>query len=416
MPRRAREVKALSDSPTVVVLGGAGGMGRVAVAHAARFDDLGEIVVADLDRAAAEAVVAECQGAAKVGLRAVAIDVTDAAALSALLGPADVVLNTTGPFYRLGVPVLRGAIEAGCLYLDICDDWEPTVEMLGLHDEAAACGVLAVIGMGASPGLSNLMARMACDRLERVDDVYTAWPVDAGVGESAGALDAAEEVGDEGSAALMHWMQQISGRIEVVESGALVSRQPVHPVTLDFPGLGSGTAYTVGHPEPITLRERVGIRGASANLMLLKASTVAFLQGLRDDIDAGRLSHEAAGRQIVEPGLLRQTRALAGALRCPGAGRLPFFFALARGEREGRAVSVGVRATSIPPGMDGVTGVPLALGLRQLLDRRPDLVGVHPPETAIEPTPLFDALAPACEPAKQGLEDLIVVTEAASSA
>ena len=405
-------MKALHDDATVVVLGGAGGMGRVAVAHAAAFEDVGELVVADLDPRAAEAVVTECAPAAKTCLRAAPVDVTDAAALAGLLGPADVVLNTTGPFYRLGVPVLRGAIEAGCHYLDICDDWEPTLEMLALDDEARARDVLAVIGMGASPGLSNLMARLACDRLERIDDLYTAWPVDAGKEIDERSVEVEPDAGEGVSAALLHWMQQISGEIEVVEGGRLVSRRPVAPVALDFPDVGSGTAYTVGHPEPITLRERMQVHGASANVMLLQPSTAALLQLLRDDIDAGKLSIEAAAAQVFDPGMRQQARALVRSIRCAGAGRLPFFFALARGLRDGRPVDVGVRLTSVPKGMDGVTGIPLALGLRQLLDGRIDASGVHPPEDVIEPEPLLSALAPSCAPPRRDIGELVVVTEA----
>jgi short subunit dehydrogenase-like uncharacterized protein len=40
------------------------------------------------------------------------------------------VLNCVGPFYRFGPPVLTAAIKAGVSYLDVCDDWEPTLDML----------------------------------------------------------------------------------------------------------------------------------------------------------------------------------------------------------------------------------------------------------------------------------------------
>ncbi len=52
-------------NPTVVVLGGAGGMGRVAVVTAAAFGDIGELVVADRDFSAAESVVSECASEAR---------------------------------------------------------------------------------------------------------------------------------------------------------------------------------------------------------------------------------------------------------------------------------------------------------------------------------------------------------------
>lgn len=405
-------MKPIPNDPKIVFLGGAGGMGRVGVEHAAKFEAVREMVVADRDVAGAEAVVASCAGSTRAHLRATSIDVTDASALESLLRDADVVVNTTGPFYRFGVPVLRAAIEAGCHYIDINDDWEPTLEMLDLHDDAVRRDVLAVIGMGASPGVSNLLARIACERLERVDDLYTAWSVDAGTGTDETTLDGELEEGMGVSAALIHWMQQISGQIEVVEKGELVSQQPVQPVELDFPGLGKGTAYTVGHPEPITLRKRMQVHGKSANLMLLQSSTAAFLQVLRDDIDAGKLALEEAGKQIYAPSMARQAKALARSMRCPDAGRLPFFFAFARGMRDGKPVTVGARTTSIPKGMDGATAIPLALGLRQILDGRIGATGVHPPETVIAPSALLDALAPSCSPPRTGESDLVVVTEA----
>ncbi len=399
-------------NPRVVVLGGAGGMGRVAVATAAAFGDIGELVVSDLDLSAAELVVSEFAPMAKTRMRASSVDVRDDRALVALLSQADVVLNTTGPFFLLGVPVLRAAIEAGCHYIDICDDWEPTLDMLELDGEARSRGVLAVIGMGASPGLSNLLARIACERLERVEDLYTAWPVDGGNHESDGEEASTEdETIDGASAAIVHWMQQISGQIQAVEAGEIVTRPPLVPVKIDFPGFGSGTAYTVGHPEPITLREGVAVQGSSASVMLLKSYTAAFLSVLRDDIDSGRVSIEAAAEQVFAPSVGQRMKALFRSSRYANSGRLPFFFALARGIRENQRVTVGVRVTALPKGMDGATGIPLALGLRQILDGRLRETGVHPPEIVIDPKMLFDALATSCTPSRNGLGDLIVVTE-----
>jgi len=46
--------------------------------------------------------------------------------------------------------------------------------------------------------------------------------------------------------------------------GQRLSRPPQVPVTIDHPGLGRVTAYTVGHPEPITLHERMNVHDSSA--------------------------------------------------------------------------------------------------------------------------------------------------------
>lgn len=400
----------IPNQPTAVVLGGAGGMGRMAASVASSYADLGELVVADIDIAAAERVVAELTPSSRTRLRAAHVDVTDTAALRGLLEDAQVVLNTTGPFYRLGTAVLQASIDSQCHYLDICDDWEPTIELLALGDAAEAAGVLAIVGLGASPGVSNLLAWLACDRLDRVEDLYTAWPIDAGAGEFT--LDDESTVGSGASAAIIHWMQQISGTIDVVEAGRRVSRSPLVPVTIDYPGLGHGTAYTVGHPEPITLLERMNVHGNSANLMLLKRSSAAYLDLIRNDLDAGRLSLEDAAAEVTNQRTTRIARALIGAIGLKGAGALPGFFAFARGERDGQALRIGVHLKAMPADMAGATSVPLALGLRQWLDGRLNATGVHPPESVIDVASLLDGFARACSPPLAGMDELVVVNEA----
>ena len=293
-------MKEIPQNPSVIVLGGAGEMGRKAVSIISDFENIGELVVADFDLASAEKIVAKNASEAKIPLKAVSVDVTDSEQLISLLEGNDIVLNMTGPFYRLGVPVLEAAIAAGCHYLDICDDWEPTIDMLALHELAVESDVIAVIGIGASPGISNILARVVCDRLDRVDDLYTVWPVDAG-DERGDAIQVVIEENQGASAAIVHWMQQISGEIEVVKEGQLVAQRPMLPVTLNYPNAGEGTGYTVGHPEPITLVKTMGIQGSSASLMLLRKHTAAFIDGLRKQIDAGQLSLEAGAKEIGKP-------------------------------------------------------------------------------------------------------------------
>jgi len=51
--------------------------------------------------------------------------------------------------------------------------------MIKLDANAKSAGVSATIGLGASPGLTNLMALIAIRELDEVTTVYTGW--DAGV-------------------------------------------------------------------------------------------------------------------------------------------------------------------------------------------------------------------------------------------
>src|SRR4051794_9187245 len=52
------------------------------------------------------------------GLDTARADVSDPAAVRALLEPGDVLVTTVGPFLQLGEPALAAAVEAGAVYLD----------------------------------------------------------------------------------------------------------------------------------------------------------------------------------------------------------------------------------------------------------------------------------------------------------
>ncbi|WP_194834833.1 saccharopine dehydrogenase family protein [Nocardia sp. XZ_19_369] len=376
----------------VLALGGAGAMGSVAVRTAAGLPGVQEIIVADRDVVAAQDVVDRLSGSG-AELRASRVDVTDRAALYAALREVDVVLNTVGPYYRFGLTVLRAAIDTGTHYLDICDDWEPTMQMLEYDGDARAAGVCAIVGIGASPGVSNLLAARAARELDRVEDIYTAWPVDV---PGAGSSDGLELTGPNGlpSAAAVHWMQQISGTITVVRAGQLVQEPPLRPVPLTLPGGRSGTAYTVGHPEPVTLHWTLQPAGRVANLMIVTPGTAAFLDVVRTDIDKGALTNETAAAELAAPTLWRGLRSMARSRRFAAPGNLPPFFAVATGTKDGVPLSILAHVGSaLIDDMAEATGIPLALGLSQLVDGVATRPGVHPPEAILEADRFFADLA-----------------------
>ncbi|OMC34970.1 saccharopine dehydrogenase [Mycolicibacterium fortuitum] len=396
----------------VLALGGAGAMGAVAVRTAACAGIAEHIVVADRDHAAAQRLARDLS-AAPVPISARGIDITDDAELRRALSEADLVLNTVGPYYRFGLTVLRAAIDTGTHYLDICDDWEPTLQMLELDATARAAGVTAVIGMGASPGVSNLLAATAAAPLDSVRDLYTAWPVDVTAGGNETSRD--QLIGTDGSptAAAVHWMQQSSGSITTVRAGSLAEQPPLRPVTLKLPGGRDGTAYTVGHPEPVTLHRTLKPTGDSANLMVISPSAIAYLDVLRRGIDRGRLTNETAARRIAEPDLAGVIRSWPRALVNKGPGKLPPFFAAAFGDRGGRAMAVLAHLNPVA-GVDELltdmaraTGIPLALGMSQVADGAARRSGVHPPDAVIDRDRFFADLDR--ELGRTGSPPLIVV-------
>jgi len=387
----------------VVALGGCGGMGRYAVRTAVEYDFVDEVVVADVDAEAAERF-ADASGPKT---KAAALDVSDADALRRLLSDADVALNCVGPFYRFGVPVLRAAIGARCHYLDINDDWEPTLEMLELDRPAREARITAIVGMGASPGVSNLLAVLAMNQLDSVEDLVTGW----GFGRENGAeVESVEAAPGGPSAALVHWLHQCSGTIRICRDGAFVDVPPLEEVRIDYPGIGAGTAWTVGHPEPVTLANfRPEVRN-SYNVMVGPRWIVETVRSIAGEIDAGRLSTEAGAALLVDPN--RRERATGARAAAESAEpRLPPLFAVASGRRGGEAARAAATVLGMPAGgMGGATGVPLAVVLALFAKGQLDCRGVVAPEAVIDPHAFFDALAPHCsEPFATG-RDMVLLT------
>jgi len=90
--------------------------------------------------------------------------------------------------------------------------------------------------------------------------------------------------------------------------------------------------------------------------------------------------------------------------------RLPIFFALAKGRKDGRPARVATHIRSIPPGMARATGIPLALGTRLYLQGKVAAKGVIAPEIAFQSAAFFDMLAPYCTfPAPLEASELVEV-------
>lgn len=153
------------ESMKVVVLGG-GLTGRCAVRNLAGSSDVSEIVVADLETERTEKFV-ESLGSRKV--EAVGADVRDHEATAKILKDADVALNAVQYYFNLDV--MKAALTARIHYLDLGGLYHTTRKQLELDDDFKRAGLTAVVGMGCVPGISNVMARWAADRLDSVETI-----------------------------------------------------------------------------------------------------------------------------------------------------------------------------------------------------------------------------------------------------
>jgi saccharopine dehydrogenase-like NADP-dependent oxidoreductase len=152
----------------IVVLGGAGLMGRIAVRDLAESQGVDQVVIADRDVELAQRVVALLpQERSKVSIAEV--DVADRAGLLATIQGADAVLNTV--HYYLNLEVMAACLAARVHYTDLGGLFHNTRRQLALHEEFQRAGLTAVLCMGSAPGVPNVQARYAADRLDTVDSI-----------------------------------------------------------------------------------------------------------------------------------------------------------------------------------------------------------------------------------------------------
>ncbi|HMX64400.1 MAG TPA: saccharopine dehydrogenase NADP-binding domain-containing protein [Microthrixaceae bacterium] len=362
----------------IVVLGGAGGVGRVAVEALTHIDSVSEVVVADRRRAEAAAVVAELDDPR---LTAAAVDVSSPASLSSLISGAAVVLNCVGPFYRFGPPTLRAAIDAGVGYVDICDDLDATRAMLEMDGDARAAGVTALIGMGNSPGLANIFVKLCADGL--LDEVTTADICHVHGGEPF-----------EGAAVLKHRIHAMVDDVPLFIDGEQITVRQLdesgaaHVRDVDFAGVGTYPTFPYPHPETVTLPMTFPTLQRATNLGVVYP--LSYFQLTQDLVRAGMASEEpvAVGDALVAPidvmvALLQQQRprllAEAGVEEAGGCLHVEV-----GGIKDGESHSYVFSLTSRGAGAGEGTGIPAALGaalhVRGSFDGH---AGVHAPEAIV---------------------------------
>lgn len=166
-----------------VLVVGAGGVGSAFASIAARRQFVEVLVIADVDAGRAQRA-AERTGDPRVSSSRVdASDKLDVADLIRTVR-ADVVMNACDP--RFNPPIFDACFEVGCHYVDMAmhlsephptDPYNEVGVMLGRDQMAASDawrdkGLLALVGMGVEPGLSDVFARHAADNLfSRIDEI-----------------------------------------------------------------------------------------------------------------------------------------------------------------------------------------------------------------------------------------------------
>jgi saccharopine dehydrogenase (NAD+, L-lysine-forming) len=151
---------------------GAGGQGAPCASVLSRDTDCSGVVLVDINSELLEEV------SKKIASEKVTTMRVDAGKLDELLRAAegvDAVINLT--HIRFNSNIMEAAWRSGAHYVDTALDyegiWSQLVgdEPLEFDEEFKKEGLTAVIGCGGSPGVTNVLTRYVCDKLDRVESI-----------------------------------------------------------------------------------------------------------------------------------------------------------------------------------------------------------------------------------------------------
>jgi saccharopine dehydrogenase-like NADP-dependent oxidoreductase len=150
----------------IVVLGGAGNMGCIAVQALAGDKRVDEVVIADINTKQAK-TVADYIKSKKIKI--VGVDLNKKDEFVQVLKGAGACLNAT-VFYT-NLLVMDACLEAGVHYTDMGGLFHTTRKQLELHDKFARAKISAVLTVGSAPGVPNIQSRYAADRLDTIESI-----------------------------------------------------------------------------------------------------------------------------------------------------------------------------------------------------------------------------------------------------
>jgi saccharopine dehydrogenase-like NADP-dependent oxidoreductase len=376
--------------PRIAVVGGAGAMGRITVRDLAETAGDVEIVVADRDAKAARRLARSLPRPVRV----VEADASDPSRLTRVLDGASVLINACHHDFNLRV--MDAALALGAHYCDLGGLFHVTRQQLTRDDEFRAAGLLALCGMGSAPGIVNVMARSAADRMDRVHEIHVAVGTsDRTRRKGASLLDT--------SYSILTVLDEASQPAALFTGGKLTFVDALsHAVRVDFPQpVGTMEPACTLHSEVATLPESFrakGVREVSFRIAfpggLMDRLRFVHALGLTATTPLQVGSAEVVPRQVLLALLQDAPKATVVGPR----NEYEVLRVTVSGRQAGRAVTevVDCHVPGMPAwdvGVDIDTGAPPSIAAQMLVSGEMTARGVLPPERAVPAPSFFRALA-----------------------
>jgi saccharopine dehydrogenase (NAD+, L-lysine-forming) len=374
---------------------GAGAVGTVSALKFAQEAMLEKLVIADAVSARAS-LLADRLNDPRV--TAIGLDAGDRAAVVGALRQFGITLVLNAALPATNIDVMRACLTAGCDYIDLASagtdaDGIPKMDdQFALDAEFKAAGRLALLGMGADPGTTNVYAAYAAKHLLDVVTELRVRDGDNSVCQGHDGFFAAFSPWVMIDECLCKAVSYRGGRYHLEEP--LTGLEP-----FDFPELGVLNCYYVDHEESRTLPRFFPEARTVDFKLCMDDVTVETLRVMRR-LGLSRKDQVQVGHQSIAPrdlvvSLLPDPRDLAGRMRgrtCVGTlakglknGEPRAYYIYNVTDHESVFAELGVQATAYQ------TGIPPVIAARLIAQRIWRGTGVMSPEQ-FDPDPFLEKL------------------------
>ncbi len=356
----------------ILIIGGAGLMG----AGTARdlLSDLSSgvtgIVAADSNQ---ERLNALQQSLPDPRLQTRMLDVSDGAALRALLADCDLCINGVPTFAGFQMAIFDACLQAKRAYVDYGGMGVYTVRQKAQHDAWKNAGVTAVVGLGSDPGLSNIICRAVADRLDTVDKINLYWGATK-IGPDSPVLVPPYSVSTILAEYANPSQQFLDGRLQEVPAQAGAE-------TLDLPQPWGATTFIHSqHSEPLTVPfsegiAEKGIREFTWKLSLPHRDHEAWVGLVKAGFGAEDEPITVKGVTVRPLDVLQAVidrNMKKNRNRIPAQETHEIHFAIGQGTRNGRRCKVTCRVIGHPHPLyddyvDAGTSMNMSIGVQQIL-------------------------------------------------
>lgn len=150
----------------ICILGGAGGMAYGAALDFIEQEEVESVLLCDRELKALEA---RKDALSSIKIEIKKVDVSDTSAVRSALEGYDVCLQATTAEYNIST--MEQCLKTGTHYTDLGGRFRWTKAALKMDEQFKKAGLTAVVNSGASPGCSQVQARLAADKLDTIESL-----------------------------------------------------------------------------------------------------------------------------------------------------------------------------------------------------------------------------------------------------